>query len=283
MGCLISLFFNLDKKNDKHKYKYVKNYYNDDTDSDGDNLSYKYISLNYINKKNPIVVSIDGNIGSGKSTIVKYLKSNFKEYIKKESGSDFNICILEEPVNIWNKIVDKKDGKNIIEKYYEDQEKYSFAFQMMAYISRLSQIKEAIDKNCYDIIITERSILTDKHIFAKMLYDDNKINDIEYSIYLKWFDEFNNAIDSIKIVYIKTSPEVSYKRVIKRQRIGENISLDYLKKCHDYHEDILKENYNIILINGNIEADPKITIDDLYYNMVMNKIYKFIFSDFTFS
>ena len=281
MGCLISSLsnlINLDKKNDK--YKYVKNHYNDNSDSD--NLSYKYTNLNYIKKKPPIIVSIDGNIGSGKSTIVKYLKSNLKEYIKKESGSEFNICILEEPVNIWNEIVDKKDGKNIIEKYYEDQEKYSFAFQMMAYISRLSQIKKAIDENCYDIIITERSILTDKHIFAKMLYNDNKINDIEYSIYLKWFDEFNDVIDNIKIVYIKTSPEISCKRVLERQRLGENISLDYLKKCHDYHEDILKENYNIILINGNIEADPKITIDHIYYSMVMNKIYKFIFSDFTF-
>lgn len=275
---ILSNLINLDKKNDK--YEYVKNHYNHDIDSD--DLLYKYTNLNYIKKKSPIIVSIDGNIGSGKSTIVKYLKSNLKEYIKKESGSEFNICILEEPVNIWNEIVDKKDGKNIIEKYYEDQEKYSFAFQMMAYISRLSQIKKAIDENCYDIIITERSILTDKHIFAKMLYDDNKINDIEYSIYLKWFDEFNHVIDNIKIVYIKTSPEVSCKRVLKRQRLGENISLDYLKKCHDYHEDILKENYNIILINGNIEADPKISIDHIYYNMVMNKIYKFIFSDFTF-
>jgi deoxyadenosine/deoxycytidine kinase len=275
---ILSNLINLDKKNDK--YEYVKNHYNHDIDSD--DLLYKYTNLNYIKKKSPIIVSIDGNIGSGKSTIVKYLKSNLKEYIKKESGSEFNICILEEPVNIWNEIVDKKDGKNIIEKYYEDQEKYSFAFQMMAYISRLSQIKEAIDKNCYDIIITERSIFTDKYIFAKMLYDDNKINDIEYSIYLKWFDEFNHVIDNIKIIYIKTSPEVSCKRVLKRQRLGENISLDYLKKCHDYHEDILKENYNIILINGNIEADPKISIDHIYYNMVMNKIYKFIFSDFTF-
>jgi deoxyadenosine/deoxycytidine kinase len=275
---ILSNLINLDKKNDK--YEYVKNHYNHDIDSD--DLLYKYTNLNYIKKKSPIIVSIDGNIGSGKSTIVKYLKSNLKEYIKKESGSEFNICILEEPVNIWNEIVDKKDGKNIIEKYYEDQEKYSFAFQMMAYISRLSQIKKAIDENCYDIIITERSILTDKHIFAKMLYDDNKINDIEYSIYLKWFDEFNHVIDNIKIIYIKTSPEVSCKRVLKRQRLGENISLDYLKKCHDYHEDILKENYNIILINGNIEADPKISIDHIYYNMVMNKIYKFIFSDFTF-
>ena len=39
----------------------------------------------------------------------------------------------------------------------------------------------------------------------------------------------------------------------------------------------------MVIINGNIEADPKISIDDLYYNMIMNKMYKFIFSDFTFS
>lgn len=274
MGCLISILWN---KYNKHSYYNINN-----DDEEDITYTYNYISLNKL-KKNPIIISIDGNIGSGKSTIVRYLKKHFNKYINTESGENYKICILEEPVDIWSEIVDKTDGKNIIEKYYEDQEKYAFCFQMMAYISRLSQIKKTIDENIYDIIITERSIFTDKHIFAKMLYDDKKINDIEYSIYLKWFDNFSNILNNIKIVYIKTTPEISKNRIIKRQRSGENISLEYLKRCHNYHEDLLNENYNIITINGNIEADPIYAIDDIYYKMVMNKIYKFILSDFVLS
>ena len=49
----------------------------------------------------------------------------------------------------------------------------------MTYISRLSLFKEALTKN-YDIIITQRYMYTDKNVFAKMLYDNNKIDTIEY-------------------------------------------------------------------------------------------------------
>ena len=93
----------------------------------------------------PVIVSFDGNIGSGKSTIVKYLKNNYYNYCKKNS-KDLNICFLQEPVTFWESIKDD-DGKNIIEHFYEDNERYSFAFQMMAYISRLKLIKDALAGN----------------------------------------------------------------------------------------------------------------------------------------
>ena len=41
-------------------------------------------------------------------------------------------------------------------------------------------MKNAIDVNPDAFIITERSLYTDKEVFAKMLYDDKKIEDINY-------------------------------------------------------------------------------------------------------
>jgi deoxyadenosine/deoxycytidine kinase len=35
---------------------------------------------------------------------------------------------------------------------------------------------------------------------------------------------------------VKANPETCLERVQKRNRKGETIELDYLKKCHDYHE-----------------------------------------------
>jgi deoxyadenosine/deoxycytidine kinase len=69
-----------------------------------------------------------------------------------------------------------------------------------------------------------------------MLYDSGKIEEIEYSIYLRWFDEFSeNTIDGI--IYIKTTPETCLERIKKRDRKGEeNLSLEYLNDCHRYHE-----------------------------------------------
>ena len=45
----------------------------------------------------------------------------------------------------------------------------------------------AIKANPNSIFITERSLLTDKYVFAKMLFDQHKIEDVNYQIYLKMF------------------------------------------------------------------------------------------------
>ena len=135
----------------------------------------------------PIIISIDGNIGSGKSSIVKYLENNFAS-LCKINKKDLKICFLQEPVDEWESIIDI-DNENIITKFYKNNEKYAFPFQMMAYITRLSLFKAAIAEN-FDIIFTERSMLTDKNIFTKMLFDSEKMNLIEYQIYNIWFNEF---------------------------------------------------------------------------------------------
>ena len=218
----------------------------------------------------PIIISIEGNIGSGKSTLIEYLKNNFDEYIKTKSTelSNINICYLEEPVDIWNTFIDA-NGFNIIEAYYKDQEKYAFPFQMMAYISRILQVKNAI-KEGYDIIFTERSIHTDKNVFVKMLYDDNKIGEIEYQIYNRWFDEFSDCIKNMKIIYIKSNYEICHNRVIKRNRKGENIPLEYLKNCNNFHDNWLNLFENKIIIDGNIDNEK----DYSYYDETVEFIKK---------
>ena len=197
------------------------------------------------------IISIEGNIGSGKSTIVEYLKQHLK--------NDPTICFLQEPVDIWNTITDKNQN-TIIENYYKDQKKYAFPFQMMAYISRISLLREALKKN-YKLIITERCIFTDANVFAKMLYDEGKIEEIEYKIYNQWFNEFIKDIPKISLVYVKTSPEICYRRVLIRNRIGETIPIEYLKQCHEYHENWIDNNtdyLNILTLDGNKEMSNEV-------------------------
>ena len=55
--------------------------------------------------------SVEGNIGSGKSTLIKKLKNEMK-YICNGDACEI-VNYLPEPVNIWESIKDK-DGKNII-------------------------------------------------------------------------------------------------------------------------------------------------------------------------
>ena len=206
------------------------------------------------------IIVVQGNIGSGKSTFVEKLKMRY-------SGRK-DVCFLQEPVNEWLTVKDKQ-GVNILENYYKDQPKYAFMFQMMAYISRLAMLKRAIESNLYEYIITERCLNTDRNVFCKMLYDDGLIEDIGYQIYNKWFDEFNNfnTIDYVHI-YLKTDPIVSKKRVDKRARAEEAIPIEYLTKCHEYHDKwLLTTDQKVVLIDSNQDTDINPNIDH-WYDMI---------------
>ena len=181
-------------------------------------------------KRMPLVFSVDGNIGSGKSTIV----NNLKKFVNTHNIYQ-NFVFLQEPVDVWNE-VKNENGKTILEYFYADQKRHAFSFQMMAYISRLSQLKKAINDNPNSIIVTERSILTDKNVFAQMLHDDKQMTDIEHTIYMKWFDEFSQDVKLDGMIYVQTTPETAHERVQKRGRKGEDIPIEYLRKCHEYHD-----------------------------------------------
>jgi len=136
---------------------------------------------------------------------------------------------------------------------------------MMAYISRLAKLKRLVKKNPNSIIITERSVLTDKNVFAKMLYDDKKIEEVNYIIYLKWFDEFIKEIPITGYIYVDVTPETSYTRVLKRNRQGEDIPLSYLRACNLYHLRWLEKEKNVLMLDaeGNFEQD-----NELQYKML---------------
>ena len=203
------------------------------------------------------IISIEGNIGSGKSTFVKALQN----YFNKTDQINKKIYFLQEPVNIWETIKNN-DGENIIECFYKNQDKYAFSFQMMAYISRLSLLRKAVREG-YDYIFTERCVNTDRNVFAKMLYDSGKIEKINFEIYTKWFDEFIEEFNNFHYIYIKTNPEKALERINKRARPGETIPLEYLKECDKYHNNWLEtiESTNIITLDGNIDRNN----NDSYY------------------
>lgn len=186
------------------------------------------------NNTNTRIISIEGNIGTGKSTFIKILQQRFPD--------DKDIIFLQEPVTEWNSIKDEQ-GTTILERYYADQAKFAFPFQMMAYISRIALLRDALRKNPR-VIITERSVMTDKWVFASMLKDDKKIDEIGFAIYNRWFEEFLKDLPSFTHVYLRCDPTVSAKRVEKRNRKGEDIPLEYLERCHIYHDNWLFNNNN---------------------------------------
>jgi len=176
------------------------------------------------------LISIEGNIGAGKTTLIEALKKLFAD----------SVVFVDEPVEEWGDVKDA-DGTTILQKYYADQHRYAFAFQMMAFITRASRLRKAIAARPGKVIITERSVFTDREIFAKMLHDAGKIENIEYTIYLKWFDELVADIKVDGVIYVRKTPDVCHRQVIQRNRPGECIPLEYLEQCHEYHDNWLLE------------------------------------------
>ena len=182
----------------------------------------------------PLLYSIEGNIGAGKTTFLRAIEQSLCEQGRTD------IRIIYEPVDTWSKIKDDQD-KTILQNFYENPVKYAFAFQIMAFTSRLHLLRSEIAKypDC-KIFLCERSLEADAHVFAKMLFEDGRMDSMSYQIYRQLYENSicEYAVD--KTVYLRMSPEVCMERIRIRNREGEEtISSEYLQKCHAYHEDWL--------------------------------------------
>lgn len=218
----------------------------------------------------PRIYTVEGNIGSGKSTFVKNLQHWFNTNHPYEK-----VVFLQEPVDDWVSIKDTND-ETIIEKFYKDQKTYAFSFQMMAYISRLAILKKTVEENPGAIIITERSLYTDKEVFAKMLYEDNKIDDVQYQIYLKWFDFFQKEYPLEGIIYLSTDYKTCFNRIELRDRDGENkITLAYLQLCNEYHNKwIYKDPFRKDVLEIDVTAQITDKVKENWFTQVYNFVSK---------
>jgi deoxyadenosine/deoxycytidine kinase len=200
-------------------------------------------------------VSIEGNIGSGKTTLIYKLKEKYKD---RE-----DILFLEEPIDIWNLIQDK-NGKTVLEYFYGDLGKYAFPFQVMAYTTRLQLMKETIANASpkVKVVVMERSLEADANIFAKMLYEEGIMNTIEYQIYSLMTENNWEDYGVDGIIWLQTEPEECYSRVKLRNREGEEgIDLGYLRKCHQYHLEWLGANLGFVCNIGDSSSHDSLELD----------------------
>jgi deoxyadenosine/deoxycytidine kinase len=215
----------------------------------------------------PIIISVDGNIGAGKSTIISQLKLIFKDMP--------NVHFIHEPVDtIWNRVVDES-GETLLSNFYKNPAEHAFTFQVMAYISRLSILAQAVKSLNYDVIITERCLETDRNVFEKMLHDQGLINKMEHTVYNMWFDEFYRDVRCSAFIYVQASVDTCMQRIKLRSRDGETISRDYIAKCVKYHEDwIMNDTRKRLIVN----ADSDSIVDENVRDQKMLQIVTFIHS-----
>ena len=201
-----------------------------------------------------MLIYIEGNIGTGKSTFVEKLTS----YLPKLKELNVDPKLILEPVDEWLETKDS-DGQHILQKFYGDQTKWSFTFQMNSFISRVKRIQDELfkdDNGQEKIAFIERSIYTDRNCFAKLCHESGKMTTLEYDIYCKWnewlSEQFNIRPDVY--IYLRCLPKVNDTRIKERARSSEDsIPIEYLEALHEKHDLWLNEE--------NINGVPVYVID----------------------
>ena len=185
---------------------------------------------------------VEGNIGSGKTTLLE----------KLESHSDFEV--IREPVDLWLSIKGS-DGKNLLQEFYEEPNRYAYLFQTMVFKTRLQALEQEQHKLTR---FSERSIWTDRYVFGKSCIDSQKMNDIEINCYHFWFnwleEKFFKKPDGI--IYLRCSPEKCLERITSRGRNEESgVPLEYLKELHDNHETWFEQHNDLPILVIDNEID----------------------------
>ena len=208
------------------------------------------------------LIFIEGNIGSGKTTLVNSLKS-----IAETNETFF---VMEEPVEKWRTVYIDDSGKNILELFYENMSRYSFQFEVIIMITRYRRIVEALrlanmtGQSCN--IVIERSLLTDRMCFAENLKDEGHMDSLDWKIYVDWFDTFMSAVEpmfenlDVRYLYLLTPADVCFQRMNERGRGEESsVPISYLKLLEKKHNDWIQKE----ILNGGMIVGGEQTKDEI--------------------
>lgn len=166
------------------------------------------------------VISVEGNIGVGKSSVLIHL------------ANSYNYNCLQEPVEEWT----------LLDRFYHDRKKYAVPLQFQILTSQFRQYQNFKKP----LTIVERSPWTSKHVFAELLLEDDTIWLPIYNAIHKYF---TYHVDHY--IYLNVNPTIAHERIMKRRRGNEkNISIEYLQKLHDKYDNFFsrmpKERYTVI-------------------------------------
>ncbi|CAG08471.1 unnamed protein product, partial [Tetraodon nigroviridis] len=194
-------------------------------------------------------VSIEGNIAVGKSTFGRLLQSACPDWE-----------VMTEPVSMWQNIGtgSSKDPhgppqtvSNLLQMMYQDPQRWSYTFQTYACMSRVkTQLQpppaHLLASEGSPVQVYERSVYSDRYIFALNMFELGCIGPTEWAIYQDWHsllvEEFGHRLELEGIIYLRAPPETCLQRLRQRGRAEEEgVKLDYLETLHLQHERWLLE------------------------------------------
>ncbi len=158
-------------------------------------------------------IAIAGNMGSGKSSMVKFLCDHFK------------LKPFFEP----------NDLNPFLPKFFEDMQKWAFHSQMH-FLTHKFRIHRELD-SFSGTVIQDRSIYEDAEVFAFNLYRQGFMSKDEYATYCDLYEVMLKAINPPDLlIYLECPISTLKKRIAGRGRDMERVVPDqYLRRLERYY------------------------------------------------
>jgi deoxyadenosine/deoxycytidine kinase len=213
------------------------------------------------------MVFIEGNIGSGKSTVIQRLAADSAHEDNKDQKGRCDVLYIPEPI-ADAQAVPARDGETVdlLKHYYADKAKYALAFQQLMLCLRQEAVGAALvpytrSQHLPDeiVVVMERSWYADAHVFVAALFAADALTPAEVAVYDVTLRRVCGLLPTKHaLVYLRTPAAVCEKRMAERARKAEaGIPLAYLKDLERYHDAWLlgadkRMRDNVVLIDGDV-------------------------------
>lgn len=189
-------------------------------------------------------IAIAGNIGAGKTTLCELLSNHFN----------------------WEVNYESTDDNPYLEDFYNDMSRWSFNLQIYFLNNRYRQILD-IQKGD-KIVIQDRSIYEDAHIFAPNLHKMGLMAERDFQNYFDLFELMSSQVNAPDLlIYLKADVSTLVNHIQKRGRDYEStMSIDYLKRLNDRYEEWINSytEGKLLVLNVN-DLDYKSNSTDTEY------------------
>lgn len=180
-----------------------------------------------------MLVNLEGNIASGKSTL--------GEALRQSSAFHF----IPEPVPVWQ----TGFSTNWLDRFYADMPRWSFTFQMVAFATRVRALE---GRPADRITVAERSIGTDRYAFAPGLHATGGMDDHEWELYCAVWETLAPTVPRPDLIlYLRTPAAECLARLKARNRSEETgVTLAYLQELEVRHDDWLLGRPDVVVLDG---------------------------------
>ena len=188
------------------------------------------------------IYALEGNIGAGKTTIMKIIGQYFT-----------SVEFVEEPVSQWQNL----GGMNLLDAFYSDPERWGFSFEFYSMLSKIKALLNAANSD-KPVIVIERSILSNR-VFMDLSHELGKLEEIEYSMLMNTYHFYLQHVypQLSGIIYLDTPVDECIKRITKRNR-GEECTIErsYLQCIKEKMDQLCNSStMNVIRIDGMYDCE----------------------------